>query len=77
MFTLIEDGYVVLRRRGVFKPAKLYLRNGHIYAGYAGGFIRLLKHEGGTSCPDVLYDDLHLPFTPTSDALGRLQKPVL
>lgn len=73
MFALVEDGYVLLRKGGVFKPAKIYLRNGYIYANWGGGFVRLSKNEGATSCRDLLYEDLVLPFTPTTDSIGRLR----
>lgn len=75
MFALIEDGYVLLRKGGVFKPAKVYVRNGYLYANYSGGFVRLSKNEGATSCRDLLYEDLQLPFEPKADQIGRLQKP--
>lgn len=73
MFALVEDGYVLLRKGGVFKPAKIYLRNGYIYANWGGGFVRLSKNDGVTSCRDLLYEDLFLPFTPTTDSIGRLR----
>ena len=75
MFTIIEDGYVVLVKRGLYKQAKVYSRNGYIFAGYSGGFIRLSKNEGATSVPDLKYEDLVLPFTPKADSIGRLQLP--
>lgn len=75
MFALIEDGHVVLCKGGVFRPAKVYVRNKYLYAGYAGGFIRLGKHDRGTSAKDVLYEELFLPFTPTADSIGRLMQP--
>lgn len=74
MFTIVEEGYVVLRRKGVFKPSKVYLRHGHIYAAHNGGFVRLCKQENGTSCPDVTHEDLTLPFPVKTDGLGRLTK---
>ncbi len=77
MFALIEDGYVVLRKGGIFRPAKVYVRNHYIFAGYGGGFVRLGKSDGATSCPGILYEDLVLPFTPTTDEIGRLKKPVI
>lgn len=76
MFVIIEEGHIVLRKGGIYRQAKVYVRNGYIYAGYSGGFIRLLKHEKGTSCPHVTYDELHLPFEPEYDSIGILKKPV-
>ena len=75
MFSLIEDGYAVLRKGGIYKPTKIYVRSQYLYAAHGGGFIRLSKHDGGTSCRDVLYEDLVLPFTPAADQIGRLMKP--
>lgn len=75
MFTIIEDGYIVLVKRGLYKPAKVYSRNGYIFAAYGGGFIRLSKNEGATSIPDVKYEDLVLPFQPKADSIGRLLMP--
>lgn len=75
LFTIIEDGYLVLRKEGVFRPAKVYVRNQYLYAGYGGGFVKLCKHDGGTSVPKLAYEDLTLPFTPVSDGIGRLMKP--
>lgn len=74
MFTIIEDGYVVLRRRGVFFPTKVYSRGRNIYAKHGSGFIRLGR-DGATSCPDVGHEDLSLPFTPVYDNIGRLERP--
>lgn len=76
MFAIIEEGYVVLRKRGIFRQAKVYIRNGYIYAGHGGGFVQLSKHDKGTSVPDLTYEDLFLPFQPTNDVIGRLMKPV-
>lgn len=74
MFAHIEDGHVILRKGGIYRPAKVYVRNGYLFAGYAGGYIRLSKHEGATSARDVLYEELFLPFTPAADSIGRLMK---
>lgn len=74
MFTIVEEGYVVLKRKGVFKPSKVYLRHGHLYAAWAGGFIRLCKHLNGTSHPDITHEDLTVPFQVESDGLGRLSQ---
>ena len=75
MFAIVEDGYVVLRQRGVFRPAKVYVRNRYLYANHGSGFIRLCHHENGTSVPDISHEELTLPFTPARDNIGRLMKP--
>lgn len=57
LFHLIDDVFVILRtRRGIYKQAKLYARGEHVYAGHGGGFVRLFRE--GTSCPDVLWQDM-------------------
>lgn len=75
MFTIIEDGYVVLKKDGVFRPTEVYVRHRYLYAKTGSGFVKLLKHESGTSVPKMTYEDLALPFQPTADAIGRLMKP--
>lgn len=77
MFTIIEESYIVLRKGGVFRPGKVFVRNGFLYAGHGSGFVSLNKYEKGTSVPKMTYEDLTLPFDPVADGLGRLQKPVL
>lgn len=56
MFHIVDDCHVVLRSRGVYKQAKVYRYEGKLFAGYSGGFIRLLGmfgDLGGTSAPNV------------------------
>lgn len=72
MFTIVEEGYVVLRKGGIFRPAKIYLRDQYVFAGYGGGFIRLGKNDGSTSVPQVTYEDLFVPFDLDADPVGRL-----
>lgn len=74
-FHLIEAGVVILRSKGVFRQAKVYHRKRYIYAGVGGGFVRLEKHNNGTSQPGISYEDLFLPFEPGKDAIGRLTVP--
>lgn len=77
-FTIIEEATIILRGKGVFKQAKVYMRKGLLYAGYGSGFVRLNKNTGGingTSVPNLTYDDLYLPFPVTSDNMGRLIFP--
>lgn len=75
MFALIEDGTIILRKGGIYRPAKVYVRNKYLFAGYAGGYIRLSKHNEATSAKDVLYEELFLPFEPVTDGVGRLMQP--
>jgi hypothetical protein len=52
LFHVVDDAFVILRTRGVYKQAKLYQRGKDYYAGVAGGYVRILRHNG-TSNPNV------------------------
>jgi len=74
-FHVVEDAAVILRSRGVYKQAKVYLRGKDVYAGAAGGFVRLYT-GGGTGHPNISWDDIDLNGVGgdslTPDALGKL-----
>lgn len=56
-FTIIEDAAVILLgKKGIYRQAKVYRRDGKIYAAYGGGFIRLIQ-GGSTTNPDIRYQD--------------------
>ena len=55
LFHVIDDAHTVLRRKGVFRQAKLYRRAGKVYAGLGAGFVRLMGN-GGTTHPEVLWE---------------------
>ena len=55
LFHIIEDCFVILRSRGVYRQAKVYRRGTSLFAGWGGGFVRLCG-SGGTSSPNVLWD---------------------
>lgn len=57
LFSVVEDAHVILRRAGVFRQVKLYLREEKPYVGSGSSFIRLLNH-GVTSDPDMKWVDL-------------------
>ena len=69
-FHVIEDAAVVLRSKGVYRQAKVYRRAEGLYAGYAGGFIRLMAN-GGTSRPEVSWDETDAPTK--IGPLGRVE----
>jgi hypothetical protein len=73
-FTIIDDAFVILRSRGVYKQAKAYERDGKIYAGFGAGFIQISK-TGSTSVPNVRVDGFELGFEPSFASLGYLVKP--
>lgn len=58
-FHIIDDAAVILRSRGVYRQAKVYLRGADLYAGHGAGFIRLYA-GGGTGLPSVSWDDIDL-----------------
>lgn len=74
-FHKIEDAVIILVSKGTFKQTDVYQRSGYIYAKHGGGYVRLQKHEKGTSCPKLNYDELYLPFEPEYDAIGRMMMP--
>jgi hypothetical protein len=72
LFSVIEDAWVILRNKGVYKQTKVFQYKGGLYARHGSGFIRLMRAHKATSVPDILWEDLYLPFEPVADKLGRL-----
>lgn len=74
-FHVVDDAAVILRSRGVYRQVKVYLRAGAVYAGAGAGVVRLYK-GGGTSVPNISWDDIDLngsgPEGLVADAHGRL-----
>lgn len=68
MFHIVEDAQIVLRSRGVFYQKKLYRRGTRLYAGWAGGFIRIGAGDA-TSNPNVSWEEIDVPFP--KDANGN------
>lgn len=68
LFHEIPDELAIIRLRGgVYKQTKLYRRGDMMFAGAAGGFVRILPKFGdtwGTSHPNVTVIDM-------SDAAAR------
>lgn len=77
-FHVIEDAAVVLRCKGVYRQAKVYRRAEGLYAGWGAGFVRLYR-GGGTTAPNVSWDDIEVGAARASDfiadAFGRLCLP--
>lgn len=63
LFHIIDDAFVILRSKGVFRQAKLYRRGQHIYAGHGSGFVRILPRSG-TSNPNVGWVDIPDIYNP-------------
>ena len=74
-FHIVNDAAVILRSRGVYKQAKVYLRGTAVYAGAAGGFVRLYAN-GGTGVPSITWDDIDIDGLTSNelvtDAHGKL-----
>lgn len=70
LFHVIEDSAVILRSNGVFKQGKCFSRDGRVYAAHGSGFIKLFKHQKGTSTPRVSWDEVQLPFPVEYDSQG-------
>lgn len=79
-FHIIEDAAVIVRKRGIFRQAKVYHRGNGIYASYYGGYVRLYAN-GGTGMPDLSWDEIDLGSDrqPFVDVHGKmfLEKPRL
>ncbi len=71
LFHVIDDKTVILRSKGVFKQAKVYRRGKDLYAGAAGGFVRLHARPG-TSNPNVSWEE-----TDVEHDIDNLGRPVL
>lgn len=57
LFKIIDGGYVILRRKGVYRQAKLYELYRSIFAQYGGGFVRL-SARGGTTEPSISWEGM-------------------
>ena len=73
MFQLLEGESCVLRAKGVYKEAKLAVRNnGELYASFGGGFIRL-NADGTTSVGSAAtLDTLSIKGDLYTEKFGRL-----
>lgn len=65
LFHEIPDAQAILQSKGVYRQAKLFRRNGQVYAAWGSGYIRLLGHSG-TSVPTVSWasDDFPVDTKP-------------
>lgn len=56
LFHVIDDSFIILRSRGVYRQAKLYRRGDGIYAGHGTGFVKIVNNHG-TSHPKISWID--------------------
>lgn len=71
LFHIVDDAAVILRAKGVYRQAKVYVRMGELYAGWGSGFIGL-RREKGTTLPNVSWETLDAPGVVTTRRDGRL-----
>jgi len=71
LFKEVEGDVAIVVTGGVFKQVPLYTRNGFLFAGVAGGFVRL-KADGTTSKPHMRLEHLETELALHQDRLGRL-----
>lgn len=76
LFHIIEDGAVILRvKGGVFKQAKVFRRDGDVFAGVGGSsFIRLVR-GGGTSDPRTTWLDVEGPGVSVATGIPKWTQP--
>ena len=75
MFHEILDSSIILRSRGVFGQSKCYYYNGQVFAKMGNGFVKLMKHQNGTSCPTVSWENVQLPFPIEYSKVGVMLAP--
>ncbi len=78
LFTRIDEAQAIIKQRGVYKQVPLYHRDGAVSAGTKGGFVRLMR-SGGSSHPDLLWDEVHDPrgaLVKLTEGGAPLLKPV-
>lgn len=56
-FHIIEDGAAILQSKGNFRQVKVYQRGAQVFAGWGGGYVRLMR-GGATSNPNVSWSDV-------------------
>jgi hypothetical protein len=81
-FHIVADADVIIVSNSVYKQAKVYHRNGALYVGAAGGFVRLYASgpSGQTGLPKLRWDDIDIPGITgpeaiAKDKLGKLSLP--
>lgn len=70
-FTAIDEGFAIIRNRGVYRQAPLYEREGKIYAKHGSGFIRLLQNNG-TTVPTIKWNEIDTPHGSYTADMGGL-----
>lgn len=55
LFHIVEDCFVIIRTRGVFRQAKVFARHDCLYAGVGSGFVRLCS-DGSKTVPTMMWE---------------------
>ena len=71
LFKELEGDVAIVVAGGVYKQVKLYTRNGFLFAGVSGGYVRL-KADGTTSKDKMRLDHVETELPLHKDRLGRL-----
>lgn len=71
LFTIITDAKAITRVKGSYYQVDLYTRNGRVYL-KQGSAYHYLRKNGGTSKPDLLWDELVWNLKEDYDDLGRM-----
>lgn len=78
LFHIVDDCFVIIRCRGVYRQAKVFCRRGKLYAGYGAGFVRLMG-GGGTTVPAMMWEELsehpHIALKATGPVLVEPDEP--
>lgn len=70
LFTQLDTQVILRTKQGIFRQAKMYRRDNHIYAGVAGGYVMLYENHV-TSCPYITWVEMEGGFP--VGKFGRLQ----
>lgn len=74
-FHEIPDAAVILASKGVFRQAKVFVRNKEIFAAHGSGFIRLYDRPlKGTSVSHIRWEDIDGVGETKGDQFGRLSQ---
>lgn len=71
LFTVIDDQIVVRTTSGIYKQAKIAIRNSYAFAQIGGGFVQLYAN-GTTSNPNMRWIDMENADQYRPGSLGRL-----
>ncbi len=74
LFKVVEGDCAIVMSGGIYKQVPIYTRNGYLFAGVSGGFVRL-KADGSTSKPKMLLEHLETELHLCKDKTGRLGTP--